>query len=317
MQRTETRPEDAADLIRKATDAIWDRRGLTGAARAFYDPAVVRRSPMGLVEGEAAVLREVMATAQEFPDRRVLTEDVICAATPEGTLCSQRFRSRATHAGSGTFGAPSGRRIGWLSLADRQVTAGRITAEWVVNDTGAMLRQMDLTPRDWVAAILAEGAPEPTLSDLTDPAPERPEGNDLAPGRQLAEVLDRLMGSDFAAVEQCYDPGCALEYPGGVAGHGPEDAERFWLPLRAAFPEARFAVHHVAGREDRQMPPRASLRWSLTGRHDGWGPFGAPTGAAVHILGITHAEFGPLGLRREWTLIDEAAVWVQILSAAT
>ena len=66
------------------------------------------------------------------------------------------------------------------------------------------------------------------------------------------------------------------------------------------------------------MPPRAAIRWSLTGRHDGWGAFGRPTGAPVHVMGITHAEFGTLGaaaprLRREWTLFDETAVWKQIL----
>ena len=33
-------------------------------------------------------------------------------------------------------------------------------------------------------------------------------------------------------------------------------------------------------------------------------------------MGISHAEFGPEGVRREWTLYDEAAIWVQILSAA-
>jgi hypothetical protein len=64
--------------------------------------------------------------------------------------------------------------------------------------------------------------------------------------------------------------------------------------------------------EDRLMPPRAALRWSLTGRHDGWGPFGRPSGAEVHVMGMSHAEFGPAGLRREWTLYDEAAVWMQI-----
>ena len=57
---------------------------------------------------------------------------------------------------------------------------------------------------------------------------------------------------------------------------------------------------------------RAALRWSLTGRHLGWGAFGAPTGAEVHVMGLSHAEFGPDGLRREWTLYDEAAVWMQI-----
>jgi hypothetical protein len=61
------------------------------------------------------------------------------------------------------------------------------------------------------------------------------------------------------------------------------------------------------------MSPRAAVRWSLWGRHTGWGAFGAPTGAMVYVLGITHAEFGPWGLRREYTLFDETAVWKQIL----
>ncbi len=68
----------------------------------------------------------------------------------------------------------------------------------------------------------------------------------------------------------------------------------------------------MIGREDPMMPPRAAVRWSLFGRHDGWGGFGAPSGAAVYVMGITHAEFGPWGLRREWTLYDETAIWTQI-----
>lgn len=52
------------------------------------------------------------------------------------------------------------------------------------------------------------------------------------------------------------------------------------------------------------------MRWSLTGKDAGAGYFGAPTGAEVHVMGITHAEWG---LRRQFTLIDEVAIWKQIL----
>ncbi len=34
------------------------------------------------------------------------------------------------------------------------------------------------------------------------------------------------------------------------------------------------------------------------------------------MLGISHAEFGPWGLRREWAFYDETAIWKQILLAA-
>jgi hypothetical protein len=31
-------------------------------------------------------------------------------------------------------------------------------------------------------------------------------------------------------------------------------------------------------------------------------------------MGLSHAEFGPRGVRREWTLYDETAIWMQILA---
>ena len=78
-------------------------------------------------------------------------------------------------------------------------------------------------------------------------------------------------------------------------------------------PNAKFTIHHQIGRDDPMMPPRAAIRWSLQGKHDGWGVFGTPTGADLFVLGISHAEFGPWGLRREYTLFDETSVWKQIL----
>ena len=67
---------------------------------------------------------------------------------------------------------------------------------------------------------------------------------------------------------------------------------------------------------DDVMPQHcAAVRWSLNGKHEGWGMFGQPTGAQVHIMGFTHAEFGPYGLRREWTLFDIVSIWKQIFMA--
>jgi hypothetical protein len=53
----------------------------------------------------------------------------------------------------------------------------------------------------------------------------------------------------------------------------------------------------------------------LNGTHDGWGMFGQPTGAQIHVMGFTHAEFGLYGLRREFTLFDPVSIWKQIFIA--
>ena len=85
------------------------------------------------------------------------------------------------------------------------------------------------------------------------------------------------------------------------------------MGLRASFPNAEFKIDHQIGRDDPMMPPRAAIRWSLHGKHDGWGSFGSPTGKDVYVLGICHSEFGLWGLRREYVIYDEAMVWKQIL----
>ena len=138
-------------------------------------------------------------------------------------------------------------------------------------------------------------------------------GNDHPVGQRHADILTRIMGADMAAIPREYDRAVHLCLPGGVTAHGWPAADQFWMRLRAAFPNAAFEIHHVIGRDDPMMPPRSALRWSLTGLHEGWGAFGAPSGAEVHVMGISHAEFGPWGLRREYVLYDETAIWKQIL----
>ena len=121
------------------------------------------------------------------------------------------------------------------------------------------------------------------------------------------------MNASFSVIPKEYDRACHLEYPGGTTGHGLGSADTFWMGLRSAFPDAEFVIHHQIGRTDPLLSPRAALRWSLTGIHAGWGHFGAPSGAKVHVMGISHAEFGPHGIRREYVVFDEVAIWKQIL----
>jgi hypothetical protein len=262
-----------------------------------------------------------MATLAEFPDRTLLGEDVIWSGTPEeGMLSSHRILSTATHLGGGQYGAATGKKLVYRIIADCHARANMIDDEWLIRDQGAVVRQMGWDPQAFARDQIArEGGPDKCTKPLT-PAndiagPYRGRGNDNEWGARLADLLQRIMAADMAAIPKDYDRAAQLEYPGGVTGHSHGDADRFWMPLRAALPDAAFSIHHVIGRDDPMMPPRAAVRWSLHGKHSGWGAFGAPTGAEVFVLGITHAEFGPYGLRRDYTLFDETAIWRQILLA--
>ena len=310
---------DFPDYILGVTRAIWEKRGVHTLHRYYADDIIVR-SPASVVRGNKGVIAATLATLAEFPDRQLLGEDVIWSGSAEGgdLLSSHRILSTATHSRPGVYGAPTGKFLHYRIIADCAARNDQIYDEWLVRDQGAIVRQLGLDPKAYAADLIArEGGPESCVQPFT-PANDvmgeyRGRGNDHPVGQRYAEVLTRIIGADLAAIPECYDRACHLEHPGGITAHGWTGADQFWSGLRASLPNASFAIQHAIGREDEGMPPRAAVRWTLTGKHDGWGAFGTPTGADLHVLGISQAEFGPRGLRREYVLYDETAIWKQIL----
>lgn len=311
---------DLPDYILKCTAQIWEGRDIA-ALNWHYHKDIVVRSPAGARLGNKEGIANTISTLAEFPDRVLLGEDVIWSGSHEtGFLSSHRNLSTATHSRDGSFGAATGKKLMFRTIADCYVTENLVADEWLVRDQGAVVRQLGQTPEAYARAqIEAEGGIENASHPLT-PARDiegiyKGRGNSNEWGEQLGDILTRMMGAEFSAIRSVYDRACHLEYPGGVTAHGHAAADAFWLSLRASFPLAEFQIAHQIGRNDPLMPPRAAIRWWLTGKHDGWGMFGRPTGADVAIMGITHAEFGPWGLRREFTIFDETAVWKQIALA--
>lgn len=311
--------KDFPDYILGITKEIWEDRGIATLHR-YYAPDIVVRSPASVVRGNGNVIGATMATLAEFPDRQLLGEDVIWSGSDEDDtlLSSHRLFSTATHLGDGVYGKATGKALSYRIIADCAARDNMIYDEWLIRDQGAIVRQLGIDSKDFAIDLIErEGGPEKCVRPLT---PEtdiegeyRGRGNDHATGREYAEILSSIMSADFTTIPKAYDRACQLDLPGGVTAHGWSSADRFWMELRAAFPNARFDIHHVIGRTDKAMPPRAALRWSLTGIHEGWGGFGVPTKAPVHIMGLSHAEFGPYGLKREFVIYDETAIWKQIV----
>lgn len=321
MQGFSNRFADFPAYIIDITKEIWEDRGLSSSMKEFYHPDCVIRTPAGIAFGEPGMTQATIETLHELPDRVLMGEDVIWSGTPEdGMLSSHRIISQATHTGSGQFGPATGRKVQYRALADCYAKDNQISDEWLVRDNGAMVRQMGSSPQDWVRwKIESEGGMEhasrPFTPEVDQVGPYTGHGNDNPWGATYADHLTRIMSGELSVIPEQYDRAVALEYPGGVSAHGHAAADQFWLGLRASFASSQFKVHHVIGREDPMMPPRAAVRWSLWGKHDGWGAFGAPSGAMVYVMGISQAEFGPWGLRREYTLYDETAIWKQIILA--
>lgn len=315
MKGFDDRWNDFPDYILGITKEIWEDRGLGARMKAYYAPEVIVRMPGGISTGEPASTAATMSSLVEFPDRQLLGEDVIWSGDPDaGMLSSHRIVSTVTHAGDGAFGPATGKRITYRAIADCYAKDNQISDEWLIRDNGAIVRQMGYDPKDWARGKVDGGTATPFTPANDIEGPYKGRGNDNAWGGAYGDILARMMGAEFSVIPQQYDRACHLEHPSGVSAHGWAAADAFWLGLRASFPSARFEIHHQIGMEEPLMPPRAAIRWSLTGTHSGWGSFGAPSGANVHVMGICHAEFGPRGLRREWVLLDETAIWMQIIS---
>ena len=324
MKGFSQRWRDFPDYIIGITREIWEERGIA-TLHQTYAPDIPVRTPMGVSRGNAGVIASTMATLHEFPDRQLLAEDVIWSGDDDtGYLSSHRILSTGTHLGDGWFGPATGRRFAIRVIADCAARAGVIDDEWLVRDNGGLIRQLGGDPLGFARDLIArEGGPEKATrpfhpgADISGPYSAR--GNDDPFGARYADTLTRLMAADFTHASRAYDRAVLAEHAGARSLIGASAVADSWLALRASFPSARFCIHHQIGRAaDPHMAPRAAIRWSLDGTHDGWGLFGPPTGASVHVMGMAHAEYGPFGpdglsIRRETALFDEIAIWKQIL----
>ena len=318
MKGFDPRWKDFPDYIIGITREIWEGRGIA-TLHDYYATDLIFRSAAGLAKGNLAVINATLATLAEFPDRKLLAEDVIWSGSPEeGMLSSHRLFCTATHNGHGMFGPATGRKVQFRAIADCHAINNQINDEWLARDQGAICRQLGQDPTDFARDLIArEGGPEkcarPFTPDQDQPGPYLGRGNDNEWGQRFADVLNRIMNADLAVIQRKYDRACDLGYPGGISARSWEPAQEFWIGLRSSFPDAQFSIDHQIGRDDPLLGPRAAIRWSLLGRHDGWGSFGPPTGATVYIMGFSQADFGPWGIRGEYTVFDETAIWQQIL----
>lgn len=319
MKNFSNRWKDFPDYILGVTKDIWEDRGVA-TLNHYYSEDIPVRSPMGIQRGNKSVIAATMATINEFPDRQLFGEDVIWSDDPDyGLLSSHRLITTATHTRDGQFGPATGKRWTVRVIADCAAKDDTIYDEWLIRDYGGIVRQMGHDPRDFTERLIErEGGPE-TATPVFLPEDDvdggyRSRGNDNEWGQRYASLLSAIMETDFNAVFRDYDRAVIGEYAGGRQTLGRDEALEFWVGLRSSFPSARFDIHHQIGMDADMLSPRASVRWSLDGAHDGWGCFGKPTGKRVHVMGMCHAEFGPWGLRREFALYDEIAIWKQILA---
>lgn len=333
MHGFDSKWQDVPHFIIGITREIWEGRKI-GTLRTCYCDELIVRSPASVVVGNSNVIAATLATLAEFPDRELLGEDVIWYEDTTGAtqissayFSSHRLLCTATHIHTGMYGEPTGKSVAYRIIADCAIREDAVYDEWLVRDQAAIVQQLGFDLVDWTRDLIhREGGAiqciKPMTPDTDIVGPYNGHGNDNEWSMRYADTLRAIMSADMDVIPNHYDRAVSLHYPAHLNTQGWKAADEFWIGLRAAFPDATFTIEHAVGCEDELMPPRTAIRWSLHGKHTGWGRYGKPTGAPVYIMGISHAEFGPYAgnkawgestIRREYTLIDDTAIWKQIL----
>ncbi len=333
MQGFDSEFTDLDHYIRVITDRIWEGRRIEDIRR-YYTPDCAVETPSSVSVGVQPVIDGTRATLLAFPDRRLLAEDVIVSGDEaSGVLSSHRIFSPMAHAGPGAFGPPSGRPVFARTIADCVCWNNRITHEWLVRDQAAIARQIGLHERELAQRWLRErgGFARPPMPPA--PAPYRsfvdshPLAKRYVSGFQALWAAGQQAGANgglgasgtghssavASILRATHQAQVISALPAAELAVGCEALGRFWAGLVGALVLEEFTIEHLVLQ---QRPGRAAamaLRWRAHTRHLGAGRYGAPTGRSVEVLGISHAEWEQDRVVREWILIDDVAVWMQVL----
>lgn len=305
---------DLDHYIRVITERIWEGRRIDDIRRYYSDPCVVE-TPSSVSADVEDVVNGTRATLAMFPDRRLLAEDIIQSGDEDGGfLSSHRIISTMTHRGDGSFGPATGRRIHVRTVADCVCKDNRIVHEWLVRDQAAIAAYIGMAPRILAQTWLDQrgGWNKPVAGPA--PAGYRSHISRASEAQAYASALEALSrrGRPVAAA---YDEAVHHIGPGGTTCFGHAEVQQFWDSLFGALHVDNFNVEHLAFNRGAGRADRVALRWRAQAVHDGGGRYGAPSGRPVEILGINHAELLDGKVLREWVLVDDIALWMQVLIA--
>ena len=302
------------------TYEIWEERGLNKIWDYYSNDCPVK-TPMSFVTGVEPVIAGTQATLDQFPDRLLLADDIIIGEWDEETFySSHRVRSPGTHKGDGLFGAPTGKPITMLTIADCICKADKVIDEYLVRDNAGVAVQLGIAPLDQVKSMIAQGNNDghTSAADLVnrwsdevlvcgDPEVAKPAV--MAYQKRFGELAP---GSDFS---QYYDRAIRFEGSGHSLAYGFERM-RAWDEARlGGLSNPAFKIHHTITKQSPGRPVRVALRWSLEADHKRDSMFGPAVERRVALLGASHFELRDGKIVNEWCIFDELSVYAQLLSA--
>ncbi|WP_420628503.1 ester cyclase [Candidatus Leptofilum sp.] len=314
---------DIIDYIVRITHRIWEEKDIGYIYDTYaHNSRVV--DGFGLQYGRDKIVADTVHTINAFPNIRLFADEIVWAGDDEmGFHTSHRTVIKGTNTGMSRFGLPTGRPIELWVIANCVALDNEIFEEWVLYDNADMVRQLGFDLREMARKFgnlrLGSELPPTTFEPERLPGQGKPVLRVYEPGQSL-DVADFLETAYHNALnrrmlQSLYDSHAAnvrVLSSNGRRLYGRAQFQAFLLSLLATFPDLAFQIDDLYWMGNDDEGYRTAMRWSIVGKHDGWGIYGAPTGRPVQMWGITQHEIKDGRITQEWFMFNEFAVMQQI-----
>ncbi|MBN2499859.1 MAG: ester cyclase [Anaerolineales bacterium] len=314
---------DIIDYIVRITHRIWEEKDI-GYIYDTYKHNSLVVDGFGLQYGRDKIVADTVHTINAFPNIRLYADEIVWAGDDKvGFHTSHRTVIKGDNTGFSRYGPPTGRRIELWCIANCIALENEIFKEWVLYDNADLVRQLGFDLREMARNIGNQRKDGSVVS--TSFEPERLPGQgkpaylSYQPGQSLDvsdflhsiyhNILNRRM---LRTLKESHAPNFHTLSSNGRRFYGRNQYQAFLLSLLATFPDLAFQIDDLYWMGNDNDGYRTAMRWSIVGRHDGWGIYGPPTGRPVHMWGITQHDIRDGRIIQEWMLFNEFAVMQQI-----
>ncbi len=294
------------DYILKITDEIWEQRAVWVIYDTYANDILIH-SAARQIKGVDEVVSGTIKTLASFPDRKMKGETVIWSRNKCGDFfSSHRIASTATNTGSTEFGAATGKKVFFRTIADCAIRENKIFEEWLVRDNLYIIEQLGFN-----AIEMAKR--DQRYKNRTKARNEKPKK--AVNGKQYFFDLDKpaeLIHSLYENVWSKRDFEQLANYYHNLAkihsicdkellGYG--QLKGYLENIFATLPNADVEVQRITCNE-LDGKSEVAVRWQLRGTHLGDGLFGPASGKEIELPGISHYTVKDGKIHEEWMVFD-------------
>ncbi len=308
---------DIVDYIVRITEEIWRDRSI-GRIYETYDAGCTIYAASSVVRSVEEVVAATLASLNAYPDQ--VTDHVNiawCGDERAGFYTSHLGFSKATNLGPSEFGPATGKRVTSFFVADCISRDNRIHTEWLMHDSGAVLRHLGLDLHETARALAVQPpgnvfAVSPATRLLGQVPRRWYQGSNATPDGWAQHHFDETWNARrLEHVPFHFASDAVAHWPGGREATGPRAIGELVIGLLTSLPDATMRVEHVCWSDETDGVILA-VRWLLEGNTRAGGMLGdVPAGKAIAMRGSSHFRFGNGHVVEEWTVFDELDALIQ------